>query len=255
MDTGEYNRKFYSNIFDKEAKRYYSIQIKKIDVVLNLLEKHKNGKVMDVGCGDGLISTLIADVTGAKVYGVDISRNAVSKARKRGIIAKTMDVDKQEFPFGKESFDAVFCGDLLEHLYDTENLLENINQLLKPNGYLIISVPNIASWYNRGFLLLGYMPTWIESSLKNYTGNPVIKEGVGHIHAFTKRSLTDLLGLRGFSIEKVTGSPLLADGTRSRWKERLWNGADSFFAKKASLASTLVVKARKTKEKDKRGRV
>lgn len=245
MDTGEYNRKFYSKIFDNKAKRYYSIQKKKIEIVLKLLEKHENGRVLDIGCGDGLISTLIANVTKAKVYGVDISRKALSKAKKKGIITRAMNVDKQGFPFEEESFDAVFCGDLLEHLYDTENLLENVRKILKPNGYLIISVPNIASWYNRGFLLLGYMPTWIESSLKTYTGNPVIKEGVGHIHAFTKRSLTELLVFKGFSIEKVTGSPVLADGTRRKWKERLWNGADSFFAKKASLASTLVMKARK----------
>ncbi|MEE9323353.1 MAG: class I SAM-dependent methyltransferase [Candidatus Aenigmarchaeota archaeon] len=255
MDTGEYNRKFYSNIFNKRADRYYKIQKKKISIVLNLLEKHENGKVLDVGCGDGLISSLIATATGAKVYGVDISSEAVSKARKRGIIAKVMNVDKQGFPFEKESFDAVFCGDLLEHLYDTEKLLENVRQILKPNGYLIISVPNIASWYNRGFLLIGFMPTWIESSLKTYTGNPVIKEGVGHIHAFTKRSLTELLRLKGFSIEKVTGSPILADGSRSKWKESLWNGADSAFAKKDSLASTLIVKASKAEKRNKKGRV
>jgi len=255
MDTSEYNRKFYSNIFNKKADMYYKIQKKKISIVLNLLEKHEKGKVLDIGCGDGLISSLIANATGAKVYGVDISREAVSKAMKNGIIAKVMNVDEDEFPFEKDSFDAVFCGDLLEHLYDTEKLLENVRQILKPNGYLIISVPNIASWYNRGFLLLGFMPTWIESSLKTYTGNPVIKEGVGHIHAFTKRSLTELLRLKGFSIENVSGSPILADGTRSKWKESLWNGVDSAFAKKASLASTLIVKASKAKERNKKGRV
>jgi 2-polyprenyl-3-methyl-5-hydroxy-6-metoxy-1,4-benzoquinol methylase len=255
MDTSEYNRKFYSNIFDKEAKRYYKIQRKKIYTVLSLSEKHEKGKVLDVGCGDGLISTLIANATGAKVYGVDISPRAVEKARKRGIVAKVIDVDKQEFPFGKSSFDMVFCGDLLEHLYDTENLLENVREVLKPNGYLVVSVPNIASWYNRVFLLFGFMPTWIESSLKKYTGNPLIKEGVGHIHAFTKRSLTELLRFKGFSIEKVIGSPVLADGTRSKWKESLWNKVDSVFAKRASLASTLVVKARKQKETNKKGRV
>lgn len=249
MDTSEYNEKFYSNIFNNEAKRYYSIQKKKINTVLNLMEKHKKGKVLDIGCGDGFISSLLVSTTGAKVYGVDISNNAVEKARKKGIVAKAMDVNKRKFPFEANSFDAVFCGDLLEHLYDTEKLLENISEVLKPNGYLIISVPNIASWYNRGFLLLGFMPTWIESSLRTYTGNPVIREGVGHIHAFTKGSLTELLRLKGFSIEKISGSPVLADGTRSKWKEILWNGVDSFFAKRTSLASTLIVKARKPKNK------
>ena len=248
MDTSEYNEKFYSNIFDNEAKRYYKIQKKKINKVLNLMEKNKKGKILDIGCGDGFISSLLLKKTGAKVYGVDKSRNAVEKARKEGIIAKVMDVNKREFPFKANSFDGVFCGDLLEHLYDTERLLENIIKILKPNGYLIISVPNIASWYNRGFLLLGFMPTWIESSLRTYTGNPVIKEGVGHIHAFTKSSLIELLKLKGFSIENVSGSPVLADGTRSKWKEILWNGVDSFFAKRTSLASTLIVKARKSEK-------
>ena len=245
MDTGEYNRRYYSEVFDKNADKYYRIQKKKIDVVLSLLEKHKNGKVLDLGCGDGLISSLLANVTGAKIYGVDISSMAVEKAKKRGIIAKVFDMNKDGLAFEKNTFDAIFCGDLLEHLYDTEKLLENVNLMLKPNGYLIISVPNIASWYNRGFLLLGMMPTWIESSLKTYTGYPLIKEGMGHIHAFTKSSLVDLLILKGFSIENVKGSPVLADGSRPGWKEKLWNGTDSFFSKKATLASTLIVKAKK----------
>ena len=253
MDTGEYNRKFYSEIFGKKADRYYRIQRKKMRIVLSLFQKHENGKVLDIGCGDGLISSLVRDVTKADVYGLDISKSAVSEAKKRGIKAKTLNVDKGGFPFEKNTFDAVFCGDLIEHIYDTEKLLENIIMILKPGGYLIISVPNIASWYNRGFLLIGYMPVWIESSLKNYTGNPLIKDGMGHIHAFTRRSLTELLRLKGFSAEKVVGSPVLADGTRSRWKEKLWNGADSFFAKRTTLASTIILKARKPKERNSRG--
>jgi len=245
MDTGEYNRKFYSGIFGKKADRYYRIQKKKIEAVLNLFERHENGKVLDIGCGDGLITSLIGDITKAEVHGVDISKSAVSEARKKGVLARTLNVDRDGFPFKKNTFDSVFCGDLIEHLYDTEKLLDDVIQIMKPGGYLIISVPNIASWYNRCFLLLGYMPVWIESSLKTYTGNPFIKDGMGHIHAFTRDSLKELLRLKGFSIENVSGSPVLADGTRSKWKEKLWNGVDSFFARKATLASTLIFKARK----------
>jgi 2-polyprenyl-3-methyl-5-hydroxy-6-metoxy-1,4-benzoquinol methylase len=244
MNTHEYNKNFYSNIFGKEAEKYYKIQKRKIDMVLELFEKHKSGKILDVGCGDGFISYLIAQKTQANVFGVDISQGAVSKARERGILARVANADKK-LPFAKGTFDAVFCGDVLEHMYDTEKLLGGINYVLRPGGYLIISVPNIASWYNRGFLLLGLMPTWIESSLKTYTGNPCVKEGVGHIHAFTKRSLSDLLLFKGFSIEKVEGSPVLADGTRKKWKEVLWNSVDSAFARKVTLASTIIIKSRK----------
>ena len=153
MDSNEYNKKFYSEIFDKEAGRYYKIQKRKIEIVLNLLEKHEKGRILDIGCGDGLITQMIAEKTGAEAHGVDISNGAVSKARKRGIFAKAVNVDRQRFPFENNTFDVVFCGDLLEHLYDTEKMLEKILLLLKPDGYVIISVPNIASWYNRGFLL------------------------------------------------------------------------------------------------------
>jgi len=247
MDTGEYNRTFYSVIFNNcNAAKYYRIQGKKIKSALKLFESHKNGKILDIGCGDGFISSLIASRTGAKMYGVDISATSISNARKKGVKAKVANIDAG-LPFGKEIFDAIFCGDVLEHIQDTEKLIENANKMLKKNGYMIISVPNIASWYNRGFLLLGMMPTWVESSLRSYTGNPFIKEGAGHIHAFTKRSLSDLLIMKGFSIEKITGSPLLGDGSRSRWKERLWNATDSFFARKATLASTIIIKAKKSK--------
>lgn len=254
MDSNDYNREFYSEIFEKKADGYYRIQKRKIELVLNLLEEHENGKILDIGCGDGMISSLLAKRTKAEIYGVDISSTAVRKANERGISAEVFNVDRDGFPFEENTFDAGFCGDLLEHLYDTENLLNNIYKIIKPNGYLIVSVPNIASWYNRGFLLLGMMPTWVESSLKTYTGNPLIKEGMGHIHAFTKRSLGDLLKISGFSVEIVLGSPVLADGSRSRWKEKLWNGTDRFFSRRPTLASTLIFKARKVLKKDKRRR-
>jgi len=249
MDTNEYNRFFYSNIFVKEAERYYRIQKRKIQKVLNMFEKHDSGRILDIGCGDGFISCLIAKKTNAKVYGLDISKNAVRDAMKKHIQAKVVNLDRDKFPFPRNTFDAAFCGDVMEHMYDTEKLLENINNVLKPNGYIIITVPNIASWYNRGFLFLGYMPTWIESSLRTYTGNPFVKEGVGHIHAFTKRSLSDLLALNGFSVEKFAGSPVLADGSRKKWKEKVWNSVDSAFARKVTFASTIIIKARKVKEK------
>jgi methionine biosynthesis protein MetW len=252
MDANEYNKNFYSSMFNDEAERYYKIQAKKISIVLGLLEKHEKGKILDIGCGDGFISSIIAKGTGAEVHGLDISRHAVSKAKERGIAAKVLNLDRHTLPFKEDSFDAVFCGDVLEHVNDTENLLDNINHVLKPSGYLILSIPNIASWYNRVFLLFGLMPTWVESSLRTYTGNPFIKKGSGHIHAFTKRSLKEMLKLKGFHIEKAIGSPILADGSRKRWKEIIWNGVDSVFAKRVTLASTIILKARKMQQSNKR---
>ncbi len=83
MDTNEYNRNFYSDLFEKEPERYYRIQQKKMKIVASLFEKHAEGRILDVGCGDGLIATFIADKTGATLFGVDISHSSVSKAAKK----------------------------------------------------------------------------------------------------------------------------------------------------------------------------
>jgi 2-polyprenyl-3-methyl-5-hydroxy-6-metoxy-1,4-benzoquinol methylase len=245
MDTNRYNEMFYSDIFGKDPDKYYRIQRRKIAEISALFNSHPGGRILDIGCGDGFITQIIGKKTSAKMFGIDISSSAAEMSRKRGVECKVVNIDREKIPYPEGHFDAVFCGDIIEHVYDTEGLLENVKSVLKKGGYIIATVPNIASWYNRGFLLIGMMPTWIESSSKTFTGNPLIKNGVGHIHAFTKRSLVELLRLKGFRIEKVKGCPLMADGTRSGTKESIWNNVDSFFAKKATLASTIIVKAKK----------
>jgi 2-polyprenyl-3-methyl-5-hydroxy-6-metoxy-1,4-benzoquinol methylase len=245
MDTNRYNEMFYSDIFGKDSDKYYKIQRRKIAEILSMFSLHPDGRILDIGCGDGFITRMIGRKTGAMMSGIEISSSAAETSRKGGVECKVVNIDREKIPYPEGHFDAVFCGDIIEHVYDTEGLLENVRSVLKKDGYLIATVPNIASWYNRGFLLIGMMPTWIESSSKTFTGNPMIKKGVGHIHAFTKRSLIELLRLKGFRIEKVKGCPVMADGTRSRSKESIWNNVDSFFAKKATLASTIIVKAKK----------
>jgi len=245
MEPGKYNKAFYSKIYEREPRMYYKIQEDKIRIVLKLLERHPNGRILDIGCGDGYITKLISKKTSAEPHGIDISGNAVKTARKRGVKAKEADLDEGRISYPKNYFDVVFCGDILEHIYNTEVLLENIYRILKTGGYVIISVPNVASWYNRFFLLIGWMPIWIESSSKTYTGNPFLKEGVGHIHAFTEKSLKELVRLNGFKIEKTKGSPIIGCGKYSKNKERVWNAVDRVFSKKASMSSTIVLKARK----------
>jgi methionine biosynthesis protein MetW len=245
MGPGRYNKSFYSKIFEKESGMYYKIQEDKIKIVLEMLKERGNGRMLDIGCGDGYITKLISRKTGCEPHGIDISRNAVKIARKRGIRAKEADMNEGKIPYPDDYFDVVFCGDILEHIYDTEVLLDNIHRVLKPGGCMVVSVPNIASWYNRVFLLIGWMPTWIESSSKTYTGNPFLKEGVGHIHAFTEKSLKELIRIKGFKIERTKGSPIIGCGKYSRNKERIWNAVDRLFSKKTSLSSTIIIKARK----------
>ncbi len=245
MKTGSYNDDFYSGVYKDKSDSYYAMHRKKIETVMSFLDGVKAENILDIGCGDGFIAEMLSKKLSAKPFGLEISASAVKSAKKRGVDACIFDVSERIFPFEKEFFDVVFCGDIIEHIYNTEELLRNILNALKPGGLMIATVPNTASWYNRGFLLMGWLPTWVESASKVYTGNPFMKEGVGHIHAYTKKSLTELLKIMGFTGIMVKGSPLLGNGEYSKNQERLWNAVDTVLSKKASIASELVVRAKK----------
>lgn len=93
----------------------------------------KGKRILDVGAGDGLI----ADVLKAK--GVELDVTAVDLARQHGV-----DVvlgDAAALPFGDASFDAVFLGDVIEHLPDPVPALREAHRVLEPGGTLYVTTP------------------------------------------------------------------------------------------------------------------
>jgi len=241
----EFNEKLYKEKFSKNSEKYYKSHLKKFRKILEHVDKDAP-KVLEIGCADGLLGRMLIEERGADVHGIDINGTAVKVAITRGVKAKRINLEEKRLDFPANMFDFVICGDVIEHIFDTGLLLSDIRKVLKPGGHLIATVPNTASWYNRIFLLFGYLPTWIESASDVYTGNPFMKESCGHIRAFTKRSFIELLKLKGFGIQKVKGVSLDGDGTYSKRAETLWSGVDGLFSKSASLASVILVKARKT---------
>ncbi|MBU0952816.1 MAG: class I SAM-dependent methyltransferase [Nanoarchaeota archaeon] len=244
MRCDDYNKRYYTQKFSKEAENYYQIHAGKVKRVLSLFETHHKGKILDIGCSDGYITERIARITGAVPYGIDISSTSVNEARKRGIKAKTFNMERGGLPYPENTFDAIYCGDVIEHLFDTEKFLCAIRAMLKPTGYLVLSTPNIASWYNRFFLVMGLMPVWIESAPTVYVGNPIMKEPLGHIRAFTLRSLTELLIKEGFYVDKAMGAPIYSDGSYNKYGEAIIQPVEKFFSNFKTLASVLLVKAR-----------
>ena len=126
--------------------------------VLEILQKLKVERLLDIGCGDGNFTMLMAKTCGAKeVYGVDISEKGVEMARKNGIKAFKVDVDEEKLPFDDNYFDVVTALEVIEHLFDPDHFLDEVYRVLKPKGIFVLSTPNLASIYNRVALLLGYL--------------------------------------------------------------------------------------------------
>ena len=93
-------------------------------------------KVLDVGCGGGYTSEFLAK-RGAIVSGIDLSKKSIEAARKHA--AQTdLKIDYQHgsaeaLPYGDNSFDAVICVDVLEHINDLNQVVSEIHRVLKQN--------------------------------------------------------------------------------------------------------------------------
>jgi SAM-dependent methyltransferase len=162
-------------------------------------------KILDVGCGTGRMGKLI----NAELFGVDVSSSLVNEARKNGYIkAVACELGNSKLPFEDGFFDAVICLDVLEHLVDPVQTLAEINRVLKPEGLLGITTPNIAFAVCRLALLLGHFTDTWEVALPS-----------PHIRHYTFNSLERMLVQGGFKKVKVEGYPI------GDWRQRkfaLW---------------------------------
>ncbi len=148
-----------------------------------------NLKVLDVGCGTGLNSSLIAK-QGHQMYGVDISSNAIAKYNNRGMTGLVCDLERF-LPFRAHTFDLVFFSEVVEHLVSPQDVLKEIHRILKPGGKLVLSTPNSAFWVYRILGLLGYTLTEIQHKM--------------HLRFFSKRSLIQLVQQSGFQVNHIIG--------------------------------------------------
>jgi len=161
-----------------------------IDIVDDLNFKEKN--ILDIGCYDGTFLFLVKNKKN-KFYGIETSDYGVRESRKKGIAVERFFIDdKTKLPFKNDFFDLVIAGEIIEHIYDTDFFLREIYRLLKKDGFLLISTPNIASFGRRLMLFFGLNPI-IEIS-------PNEQNSSGHIRYFTFRTLKKLLKKHGFKI-------------------------------------------------------
>jgi len=103
-------------------------------------------KVLDFGCGPGVISLSLGRL-GYEVIGLDGSSGMVELARAQLAWAKLPLVrfeqsDAERFDPSFGLFDAVVCSSVLEYIQDDIGLLGKLVRCLRPNGYLLISVPH-----------------------------------------------------------------------------------------------------------------
>lgn len=180
----------------------------------------KGGKTcLDAGCGNGAAIEILKPKFD-EVCGCDISKTALEVAKIKGVLATCVDLNSKLLPYQDDSFDSVTCLEVIEHVLDPVSLLKDFWRVLKFQGQLILTTPNIRYFRNLATLILkGKFPhTTIDSFIW----------GGGHLHYFTRNDLEFLLQSADF--KKIKFHINHEQFLRS-WKRRAIHGltGESFF--------------------------
>ena len=158
-----------------------------------------NRSVLDIGCakGDDLLGIRNSVSGNVNLYGLENYEPYRKIAIENGITVTAFDIEQERMPFENCTFDIIVLNQILEHTKELFFVFDELSRVLKPDGILIIGVPNLAAWHDRLLLLLGEQPT----------GMKVLGP---HVRGFTRSGFTKFIEACGaFKVECVKGAAFL----------------------------------------------
>ena len=178
----------------KDHFRYsYEIDLDTDTTASRVLHLVGHGKrVLECGCGPGHMTRVLVEHFRCEVTGIEIDKEAAREAETfcQRVICGDLDVLNLEECLEGHKFDVVVFADVLEHLKDPGRSLRQAHKILAPEGYVVISVPNIAYAGLMADLLQGRF-RYREKGLLDAT----------HLRFFTAETLKDMLEDTGYSVE------------------------------------------------------
>jgi 2-polyprenyl-3-methyl-5-hydroxy-6-metoxy-1,4-benzoquinol methylase len=150
-------------------------------------------RILDVGCGVGKTGQILREKGFEEIFGVEINPNAAQNAKPfyKGVIIG--DVEKDVLPFTRGFFDCILYGDVLEHLIDPWKILRSHREMLKDDGTIICSIPNIRYYKVLRPLVLNGRWEYVDLGTMDRT----------HLRFFTLKTIEDMFRETGFEIKKV----------------------------------------------------
>src|SRR5262245_30713666 len=111
-------------------------------------------RVLDVGCGAGS-NARILQAQGIEVTAITLSNEEARLAAPFCVRTLVVDVENDPLPVTEQRFDLILCSHVLEHLARPSRTLRRLSELVRPGGYALVAVPNMASWRPRLRMLRG----------------------------------------------------------------------------------------------------
>jgi ubiquinone/menaquinone biosynthesis C-methylase UbiE len=194
------------------------------ELILRLVGDVSGARVLDIGCGDGLLAVLLGN-RGANVVALDASEAMLAAAGERAT-QEQLDIElsvgrAESLPFPNESFDVVTAITILCFVAEAEQTFREIGRVLRPGGRLIIGE-------------LGKWSTWAAGRrIRSWFGSPLWRCG----HFRTARELQRLSRAGGLIPDRVRGAVYYP---RSRYGARWLSRYDAWFARRSTLGAAFL---------------
>jgi len=186
-----------------EYTRY--VDFKRIDFIVQSIRNYFNRtnlKGLDIGCGKGNITVLLASL-GYSIIGIDISLENIKVAKSKANYKNNPTFlvgDAENLPL-KGGFDFIILSEVLEHLNCPEKALIQCNEVLREDGLLIVTVPN---GYGPYALIFDHFRNKVVSKIFPKIGHS------DHVQAFTLSKIRNLLEDVGFEIIDIKHSDFIS---------------------------------------------
>lgn len=119
-----------------EASSLNSARIRILSELIKAIGNHL--RILDIGCGDGALNKPIVKM-GNEVFSVELP-GVANLARICGV-SSVVAADAEQLAFATEIFDLVLASEVLEHMWNPHNFIEEASRVLKPDGFLIVETP------------------------------------------------------------------------------------------------------------------
>lgn len=155
-------------------------------------------EILEVGCGAGAtLARLKSIIPEAGVYGIEYDVSAAGLARHFADVlcadVETLTAGDLLFEGKVRGYDCIILGDVLEHLHRPEKVLQKIRKVLKPEGYIVASLPNVMHY--------SVMLPLLQRGLFTYTDAGILDRT--HLHMYTRTEIIRLFRDAGMVVERI----------------------------------------------------
>lgn len=177
------------NSFNQQAEKYDTSDYSKYPrecypFVLNAINNIHFNKILDLGCGTGIILKEISSKNSSvELFGLDLSENMLAQATRRlGTAAKLTVGDAENLPYLDNTFDLVCCVESFHHYPNPKKALSEINRVLKKGGLFLLC------------------DTWTSSPLRQIMNFFIRFSNDGDVHIYSENEIKRLLTATGFNM-------------------------------------------------------